>query len=394
MMNHIFKGPGTPFTRKSRRRNMGAPVKRNILLNPGPATTTDTVKYSQVIPDICPREREFCMLMDDIRNKLVEVVRGDQRYTSILFASSGSGAVEACISSVVPEGKKILIINNGAYGKRMIETARCYYDEDRIIAYELPYGDYPDVHNISKIISDDRDIATLAVVYHETTTGMLNPVEEITRLAHEKSIDVIVDAMSAYAGVPIDVTREEYDYLISSSNKCIQGMAGISFVICRKDKLEKSGRHKRKNLYFNLWDQFRYFEETGQMRYTPPVQIAYALNQALDEYFGETGEMRCKRYTESWETLIAGLRKLNFQFLLPLEQQSKLLTAVIDPQDANYKFEEMHDYLYERGYTIYPGKGAKKDTFRIANIGAINKGDIENFLSVLGEYLKRFNIVV
>ena len=113
-----------------------------------------------------------------------------------------------------------------------------------------------------------------------------------------------------------------------------------------------------------------------------------------DEYFEEGGEMRYTRYTESWETLIAGLRKLNFQFLLPLEQQSKLLTAVIDPQDANYKFEEMHDYLYERGYTIYPGKGAKKDTFRIANIGAINKGDIESFLDVLGEYLESFNVVV
>jgi len=373
---------------------MSTPVKRNILLNPGPATTTDTVKYSQVVPDICPREKEFCMLMDDIRKKLVKVVKGDERYTSILFASSGSGAVESCISSVVPEGKKILIINNGAYGKRMIETARCYYEEDRIIAYEVPYGDYPDVGKISSILSDNENIAVVSVVYHETTTGMLNPVREITRLAHEKNIDVIVDAMSAYAGVPIDVSREEYDYLISSSNKCIQGMAGISFVICRKDKLEHSDRNERRNLYFNLWDQYKYFEKTGQMRYTPPVQIAYALNQALNEYFEETGEMRYKRYTESWETLIAGLRKLNFQLLLPVDQQSKLLTTVIEPQDANYKFEEMHDYLYKQGYTIYPGKGAKKDTFRIANIGAINKGDIESFLSVLGEYLESFNIRV
>ena len=154
---------------------MDKKVKRNVLLNPGPATTTDTVKFAQIVPDICPREREFGDLMDDIRNKLVKVVNGGEKYTAIVFASSGTGAVEACVSSVLPENKKIFIINNGAYGKRMIEIAARFYKSNQIVKYEIPYGDYPDVQVIEEKIKKDREIGIICVVHHETTTGMLNP---------------------------------------------------------------------------------------------------------------------------------------------------------------------------------------------------------------------------
>jgi 2-aminoethylphosphonate-pyruvate transaminase len=371
---------------------VNSPIERNVLLNPGPATTTDSVKHAQVVPDICPREKEFCNLMSEIRRKIVKVVYGDDRYTSILFAASGTGAVEACISSTLPDEKKILIINNGAYGRRMIEIAQRYYNQEQILTYEMPFGDYPDINVIKDIITKEKDIAVISIVHHETTTGMLNPVEEITKIAHQKNIDVIIDAMSSYAGVVIDVISSDYDYLISSSNKCIQGMAGISFVICKKDKLEKTKNYRKNNFYFNLWQQYSFFEEAGQMQFTPPVQIAYALNQALDEFFEETSEGRYRRYADSWKTLVEGLKRLNFQLLLPEEHQSKLLTAVIEPESSNYNFEEMHDYLHARGFTIYPGKGAKKNTFRIANIGAINREDIEHFLPVLQQYLREFNI--
>jgi 2-aminoethylphosphonate-pyruvate transaminase len=371
---------------------MAKAVKRNILLNPGPATTTESVKYAQVVPDICPREKEFNTLMDDIRTKLVRVVHGGDRYTAIPFASSGTGAVEACISSILSNDKKILIIDNGAYGKRMIEIAQRFYKPDQIIAYQIPWGDYPDVNAIKGMVRNDGDVGVVAVVHHETTTGMLNPIEEINKIAHHYGADVVVDTISSYAGVPIDLREDDYDYITSSANKCIQGMAGISFVICKRENLLKTKNIKPRNYYFNLWQQFRFFEENKQMQFTPPVQTAYALNRALDEFFEETGERRFKRYRDSWKTLIRGLEDLNFKFLVPQKYQSGLLTAVIDPEDTRYDFDEMHDYLLERGFTIYPGKGAKKDTFRIANIGAINQEDISRFLKILKEYLTSRNI--
>lgn len=369
-------------------------VKRNVLLNPGPATTTDSVKYAQVVPDICPREKEFGTLIQDIREKLVQVVNGQDRYTAILFASSGTGTMEACISSAVPDQKKIFIVNNGAYGRRMFEIAERFYPKEQIVTYEIPFGDYPDIRVIEDRIKKDGDIAVIAVVHHETTTGMLNPVEEINRIAHAHSIHIIVDTISSYAGIPIDLQKDDYDFIISSANKCIQGMAGIAFVICKKDVLEKTKDYQKRSFYFNLWQQYYFFETKGQMQFTPPVQVAYALNRALDEYFQETGEHRHRRYTESWKTLIEGLRRLNFTFLVPMEQQSRLLTAVLDPTDSNYSFDEMHDYLLERGFTIYPGKGAKKDTFRIANIGAIDKRDIRSFLKALEQYIREKNITL
>jgi len=367
---------------------MADAVKRNVLLNPGPATTTDSVKYAQVVPDICPREKEFGSMMQEIREKLVKVVHGGDRYTAIPFAASGTGVVEACISSVLPEGKKMLIIDNGAYGKRMIEIAERLYEKERVIAYNIPWGDYPDVRKVEAIIKGEGNLGVVAIVHHETTTGMRNPIEEVNKIAHRHGAVVIVDAMSSYAGIPIDVRRDDYDFLTSSANKCIQGMAGISFVICKKDELEKTKSYPRRNYYFNLWQQYNFYEEKGQMQFTPPVQTAYALNQALDEFFQETGAKRHERYAASWETLVKGLEDLNFKFLVPRRYQSKLLTAVIEPEDPNYSFDGMHDYLYERGFTIYPGKGAKKNSFRIANIGAIDRDDITRFLEVLKDYLR------
>ena len=373
---------------------MNKPVKRNILLNPGPATTTDSVKYAQVVPDICPREKEFCILMNQIREKLVRVVNGDDRYTAIPFASSGTGAMDACISSVLAEGKKILVVNNGAYGKRMVEIARTYYGNERVVVYELPWGDYPQESEVERILSRDGAIAAIVLVHHETTTGMLNPVENITRIAHKRDVDVVVDTVSSYAGIVIDVRKHDIDYLFSTSNKCIQGMAGISFVICKKDKLKKTASNPVKNYYFNLFRQFSYFEKTGEMQYTPPVQIAYALDRALDEFFDETAGGRSRRYADSWKALVEGLKALGFTFLVPMEQQSKLLTAVIEPADPHYEFTAMHDYLFERGFTIYPGKGAKENTFRVANIGAIDKEDIGRFLDALRGYLKEAGVAV
>lgn len=366
-------------------------IRRNVLLNPGPATTTDTVKHAMVVEDICPREKEFGELVESIRKDLVQIVHGKDLYETVLFASSGTGAIEACLTSVVPENKSVMIINNGAYGKRMQQI--CENFGVSRIDYNIEWGDPVDLRTLESIFSKNKNkISHLAFVHHETTVGILNPPELISKLAMKYEIETIVDAMSSFAGIPIDVKESNIQYLISSANKCIQGMAGISFVICNKDSLKKTKNYKRRSFYFNLYDNYTFFSQHNQMQFTPPVQVLYALRQAINEYFIETEEGRANRYTELYEVLKTGLEKLGFKFLVDDKVHAKILTSIIEPDDDNYNFTEMHDYLYERGFTIYPGKGAKQNTFRIANMGEIYKEDIVNFLDCLTAYKKMKNI--
>ena len=361
-------------------------MKRNILLNPGPATTTDSVKQSLIVPDICPREKEFGDLTQNVLKKIARVVNGENSHSAVILTGSGTAGVEAALSSVVSEQGKILILDNGAYGKRAETIIQSYGIPH--ITHKLVWGDFPDVEVIENIFKKNNDLTHFFFVHHETTTGMLNPMEELLKLCQKYEIDSIVDAMSSYAGVPIDMQLEPIDYLISSSNKCIQGMAGTSFVIANKEKLAKTENIKPRNLYLNLWGNHSYIEKTGQFQFTPPVQIVYALNQALDEFFLETQTGRTKRYFKSYETLLVGLDKVGLELLLPISQHSKLLTAIVEPNSPNYDFMEMHDYFYENDITIYPGKGAKQNTFRIANIGEIDYRDMEIFNKKLLRYFE------
>lgn len=357
---------------------------RKILLNPGPATTTDSVKQAMVVEDICPREKDFGRLLDTIKEDLVKVVHGEEDYIAALFTASGTGGLEAAITSAVSKGKKILVVDNGAYGARMANIATTFGIE--MVLYKLAYGDYPDVNHIEKLLKENQEVSHLAVVHHETTTGMLNPVQEICDAAKKYNVEVIVDCMSSYAGIPIDIKKWDAGYLISSSNKCIQGMPGMVFVIFKRTLLP-SLKNQKRSFYFDLFSQYVGFEKTGQMQFTPPVQVAYALRQAIDEYFAEGEVNRWKRYQENWQTLYVGLKNLGFEFLLPDKYQSKILLAIIEPADPRYNFDTMHDYLYQQGYTIYPGKGAKEATFRLSVLGDLYKKDIQNFLAALKNYL-------
>lgn len=212
-------------------------IKRNILLNPGPGTTSDAVKMAMLVPDICPREEEFCRVMESIKLDLPKVVNGGDDYTSVLFTASGTGGVEAALTSAVPADGKLLIIENGAYGTRQCHIAEYY----RIpyVSYKMAYGDYPDLGEVERYLKSDPAITHVSMVHHETTTGMLNPVGGICRLSHAYGKEVIVDTVSSFAGVHIDLQEWQAEYIVSSSNKCIQGMPGLSFVIFKKSLLEQ-----------------------------------------------------------------------------------------------------------------------------------------------------------
>lgn len=371
---------------------MNNEIKRNILLNPGPATTSNSVKYAQVVPDICPREEEFGSVMEFISKELTGLVGDNDKYTTVLFGGSGTAAVESILSSVV-SNDKILIINNGAYGKRMCEIAEAYnlnYIEYK--SSEIDKIDITKLENILKEYNERKDsdlkISHLAIVHHETTTGILNDIKEVGDICKKYNVDMIVDAMSSFAGIPINMDEMNIKYLASSSNKCIQGMAGVSFVIANKEALENAKNINPKNLYLNLYKQYSYFKENYQMRFTPPVQVLYALKQAIVEAKEETIDKRSRRYRQCCKILWDGLDEIGLKRLVSKENSSMILTSIIEPKCEKYNFNDLHDYLYSRGFTIYPGKVALKNTFRIANIGEIYPEDMKRFISILKEYFK------
>lgn len=360
-------------------------VKRNILLNPGPATTSDTVKYAMVVPDICPREFDFAELVRDVQKDAVKVVHGGDEYTSVFFAGSGTAVMDSVISSVVPPKGRLLVIVNGAYGDRLVKIAQAYKID--CLKLDFGHGGIIDVAKVEETIKSEGNIDTVSVICHETTTGILNPVKEIGALKEKYNFSYVVDAISAYASIPINIKEFNVDYLLSTSNKGIHGMAGLAFSICRIEALEAIKDFPVRSFYLNLYNQYKNFAVKGEWQFTPPVQIMYALRQAMKEYF-EEGEMgRYHRYTACWRVYRDELPKLGFKFLHEEGIESHILTTIIEPEIAGYSFKKMHDYLYERGFTIYPGKIGHANTFRLSNIGDVYPEDIKKFIKYLKQYM-------
>jgi 2-aminoethylphosphonate-pyruvate transaminase len=359
-------------------------VRREVLLNPGPATTTDTVKYAQVAPDICPREKEFGEAMAWICRELTAFVADPAEYETVIFGGSGTAADEAMVSSCVPDDGRLLIVDNGSYGARLAKIASVYKLPNAVFSS----SSYEAI-DLAKLEAEFKTgkYTHLAIVYHETTTGLLNPLDKIGPLAKKYNLITIVDAVSAYAGIPMNLKKLGIDFMASTSNKNIQGMAGIGFVICDKKELEKTKNIPMRNYYLNLWDQYAYFAKNGQTRFTPPVQTLYALRQAILETKQETVEKRTARYAECWRILVAAVKEFGLKMLVKEEDQSGLISAIFDPDVPKYSFDALHDLARRHGFTIYPGKLGNINTFRIANIGDIQPEEMRRFTAVLKGYL-------
>jgi 2-aminoethylphosphonate-pyruvate transaminase len=360
-------------------------IPRGILLNPGPATTSARVKSALIVEDICPREKSFGDLFRKVRRDAVELIHGGADYTSILLTSSGTGAMEACLGSAVPAGKKVLVLENGAYGKRMKEICKALGVD--FLALDAAWGDPIDLLAVESMLKENKEeVGALAFIHHETTVGILNPLAELCEIARNFSLVTIVDAMSSYAGIPIDLRKTPVDYLLSSSNKCIQGMAGIGIVIAKKTRLEEISRQPYRGYYFNLAKNFEAQEKYGESWFTPPAQVVYALHEAFAEIREEGPESRYARYQALYRQMLVGMRALGFKTLVADEHHSGILTAFIEPN--GFDFTAYHAFLFERGITVYPGKGAKEKTFRISNLGDLQPSDIELFLKVTAEFLR------
>lgn len=368
-------------------------VKRNVLLNPGPSTTTDTVKMAQIVPDICPREKEFADIMAQLRADLVKIVHGDpETYTSVLFCGSGTVNIDVCINSLLPSGKKVLVVNNGAYSARAVEICR-YYGLDHI-DLRFPEDQLPDLELVEKTLRENPDIALVHTTHNETGTGICNPIAAIGALAHRYGAVFTVDTTSTYAMVPIDIQRDNIDFCMASAQKGLMAMTGLSFIVGRRDIIEASGDYPKRSYYCNLYLQYDYFERTGQMHFTPPVQTVYAARQAVKEYFAEGEQAKWARHLRVFEAIHAGLEELGFRDYIKREWQTGLVVSALYPDDPNWDFEKVHDHCYERGFTIYPGKISSTPTFRLCALGAIDEADIHDFFRVFREALEATGVAV
>ena len=361
-------------------------IKRNILLNPGPSTTTDTVKYAQVVPDICPREEEFASLMKKLREDLVKIVHGDlDKYTSVLFCGSGTINIDVCLNSLLPENKRILIVNNGAYSARAVEICR-YYGLS-YIELKYPVDELPDLSEVEKTLQVNADIAVVYTTHNETGTGILNPIREIGALAHRYDAIFITDTTSTYAMRPIDIEKDNIDFLMASAQKGLMAFTGLSFVVGSRAVIEASRDYPKRSYYCNLFLQYDYFEKTGEMHFTPPVQTIYATLHALEEYRKEGEQAKWARHTRVFNAINNGLDELGFKQVIKPEWRAGLVSSAIYPDDPKWSFEKIHDYCYERGFTIYPGKISTANTFRLCALGAIDEQDIFDFFKVFKEAL-------
>ena len=364
------------------------PVKRNVLLNPGPATTSDAVKYAQVVPDICPREQAFVDIMTGVRKDLVRVVHGDpETYTAVIFTGSGTIVQDVLVNSLVPEGKKICVVNNGAYAARMVEIAGYYHIP--CVDLQFPSTGLPNLEKVRETLEKDPDIAVVAAVHHETGTGVLNPIKEIGQMAHDMGAVFVVDTISTYGLMPIDIQEQNIDFLMSSAQKGLAGMTGASWTIGNIAEIVKSKDYPTRSYYCNLFMQYDFFDRVGEMHLNPPEQNNYSLQQAIKEYFEEGEQARWERLTGCWEAIHQGLAEMGLKTVIDKHIQGHLVVTVQAPEDGRFDFFKLHDYCYDRGFTIYPGKMFGVETFRLCNLGLITAKDIQDFFVVTREAFRK-----
>ena len=367
-------------------------VKRNILLNPGPSTTTDTVKLAQIVPDICPREKMFQSIMAPMRRDLVKIVHGGDDYTAVLFCGSGTICIDVTLNSLLGKDKVALVVNNGSYSQRAVDVLH-YYGLP-FIEIRQPIDNTPNLSVIENELKNNNNVGFVYMTHHETGSGLLNPIREVGALAHKYGAFFITDTTSSYAMIPINVYDDNVDFCMASAQKGIMGMTGLSYVIGKKSIIEDSKNYPKRSYYCNLYMQYEYFERTGEMHFTPPVQTIYAAKQALIEYWNEGEIKKWERHQRIMKAIHDGEERLGFKEVLPREVQSGLVSAVRYPDDVNWNFDKVHDYCYERGFTIYPGKIERQGTFRLCALGAIDESDIFEFWRVFEDALKFYKIQI
>ena len=360
-----------------------------FLLTPGPLTTSASVKRAMV-HDWGSRDATFVRYNREVLEAIVEVAGGQGTHVAVGMQGSGTFAVEAMLTNFVPRAGKVLLLVNGAYGKRAQRI--CEIAGRAHVVLETPEDTPPDLARLAAVLEGDRAVTHVFAVHCETTSGIANPVAGIARLVAAAGRRLLVDSMSAFGALPIDAREVRYDALAASSNKCLEGVPGMGFVVCRKDALIES-RGNATTLVLDLHDQWQAMEKTGQWRFTPPIQVIVALHQAIQEYREAGGQPgRLARYANNCRVLVEGMRALGFRTLLPDAMQAPIIVTFHMPADPRFQFQRFYDGLKDRGYVIYPGKLTVADSFRIGCIGRLDEGHMRGALAAVAEMLAEMGV--
>jgi len=363
--------------------------KDKALFTPGPLNTSASTKRA-MLRDLGSRDAEFIEVVRDVRSRLVGLGDGHEEYTSIIMQGSGTFGVEAVLSSVIPQDGKWLILINGAYGERMLKISNIH--RIQTISLIIAEDTVPSPQSLREALEADPQITHVAVVHCETTTGIINPIEEYGKIVKEFNKIYFVDAMSSFGAYPVDLAACNIDYLISSSNKCIEGVPGFSFVLAKIETLKQTEGYAR-TLSLDLYAQWKGLESDGQFRFTPPIHAILAFRQALVELEREGGvTARGERYQRNYEMTLSAMEAMGFKPYLPPDHRGYIITSFYYPSHPNFNFHRFYELLSENGFLIYPGKLSHADCFRIGHVGRLGVSDVMGLMSAIQSVLKKMEI--
>jgi len=364
-------------------------TREPLLLTPGPLTTSNATKNA-LKKDWGSRDHAFINLTANVRNKLLALANAQKEHVCIPMQGSGTFAVEAMLGTLIPKDGTVLVLINGSYGERIAKILNLL--GRRIKTIKFPTSEALDPVIINNSLESDTDITDVVVVHCETTSGVLNPLDQIATIVSKNNCRLYIDAMSSFGGIPIDAKYITFHGLAASANKCLESVPGVAFVITHKAHLEKCSANSH-SLSLDLYSQWKGLQQNGQWQFTPPTQIIAALDSALDQLNAEGGiGFRFARYWENCQTLISGMRKIGFKTYLPDETQAPIIVTFKMPSNKNFNFEKFYNILAREGYLIYPGKLTTHNSFRIGCIGNITAQDIRNLLVIVGDALKEINV--
>jgi 2-aminoethylphosphonate-pyruvate transaminase len=362
-----------------------------LLFTPGPLTTQLGTRRA-MLHDWGSREPAFIAMTAELRRRLLDLARGHGSHVAIPIQGSGTFIVEAAIGTLVKPDDVLLVLANGAYGERMIEIARRL--GRKVEALRWPEDQAVDPAVVERTLADNPALTHVALVHCETTSGLLNPLAEVAAIVARQQRAFMVDAMSSFGALPLDLRQTPVTAVLASSNKCLEGVPGIAFAAIEKNAIEFA-KGVAPSLSLDLYDQWRGFEGNGQWRFTPPVQVVAALIEALRALDAEGGPAaRLDRYQKNFRTLVDGMARLGFRLFLDERVQAPIIATFRSPKDARFRFDDLYAALAARGFIIYPGKLTRTQSFRIGCIGALQADDLRRLVATIGEVMAERGLLV
>jgi 2-aminoethylphosphonate-pyruvate transaminase len=368
---------------------MSLPSRDPILLTPGPLTTSLATRAA-MLRDWGSWDASFNAVTAAVRARLCDIVNARDTHVCVPLQGSGTFSVEAAVNTLVPRDGHLLVLVNGAYGKRLAKLAQML--GRRITQFETAEDVPTTAADVDRLLQRDASITHVGLIHCETSTGIENPLAGIAAVVARHGKSLIVDAMSSFGALPIDAQSIPFDALVAASGKCVEGPPGMGFVFVRKSVLERS-EGRSSSLSMDLHDQWVYMEKTTQWRFTPPTHVLVALDAALAQYVAEGGQpARLARYRANCDTLLAGLAELGLTSFLPAAIQAPIIVTVHAPQDARFTFKDFYARVRDKGFILYPGKLTQVETFRVGCIGAIGPDEMRSAVHAMGDALDEMGV--